>query len=90
MGENAVSELEVAVLRSIESLGKSDCRSIEICRRVAKFVNLMPKQLRVTYGRPAYYHAVRSYLSNLSQAGYVTNNGDATYTLTSRGESALR
>jgi predicted transcriptional regulator len=51
---------------------------------------LTPRQKRITYGRPAYYHAVRSYLSDLRAKGYLTQDSEGLYVLTSAGIPAVK
>lgn len=63
---------------------------MDICERTSKFVQLTPRQKRITYGRPAYYHAVRSYLSDLRGEGYVTQNTEGLYTLTAAGIGTIK
>ncbi len=80
---------ELAILKSVQDLGGT-ARSVDICKRTSAFIHLNPPALKVTHGRPAYYHAVRSYLSNLQQAGYMTRAGRGLYRLTPRGTAAIK
>jgi hypothetical protein len=84
-----MSEWEVAILKSIKDLG-GEARSIDICERTSKFIQLTARHGEITYGRPRYYHGVRSYLSNLLDDRYVIRKAKGVYSLTPAGMAAIK
>lgn len=63
---------EISILRCIKSLG-GEAKSKQICEELYALPDfrelLTEEHLRITYGRPAYYHQVRRRLTNLRRAG---------------------
>lgn len=78
----------MVILRIIaERGGKATTEQIYEDLEAGKFVQLDESQLKVTRygGRPAYQHEVRSFLSNLAQAGKLTRIVRGRYGLTEKG-----
>ena len=59
---------EEAIYKSIESLG-GEAYLQEIYKSLLDRITLTEWEQRETYGRPAYHHLVRSYISNMCQSG---------------------
>jgi hypothetical protein len=80
-----VDNWEVALMKIIRSLGgRTDTQSIYGELEEGTFITLAKEHLQKTVygGRPAYQHSTRSYLSNLTKAGYLQRESRATYVLT--------
>ena len=78
---------EQAILKAY--LAASGCADNDkIYRTIGDFIPLTSAHERATIygGRPAYHHQVRSYISNLTQAGYLEKRGRGHYCLTDRGK----
>ena len=63
---------EISILKSIKLLG-GEAKPKQICERLYALPDfrqlLTDEHLRITYGRPTYYHQVRRRLTNLRRAG---------------------
>jgi hypothetical protein len=81
---------EIAILKSIRHLGGHGYPD-DVYKTVGLFKELTPQHRRATVygGRPAYYHQVRSHLTNLCQSGDLINNSDAQYSLTPKGAARI-
>ena len=78
---------EIAILKSIKSIG-GEAKNQQIYKELLsfkKFLNLTKRHLRITYGRPAYKHDVRSNIANLKQAGELKWISRGCYSLTEKG-----
>jgi len=71
------------IYQSIESLGGEACLQ-EIYEEIPNRIDLTEKHLRITkWGeRPAYHHAVRSYISNMCQSGLLNRISRGCYKIT--------
>lgn len=78
---------EIAILKSIKSLG-GEAENKQIYKELfnfKSFLKMTKKHLRITYGRPAYRHQVRSHIANLQQAGELIRISRGRYSLTEKG-----
>lgn len=83
---------EVALMKIISFLGgRADTQSIYVELEEGTFITLDEEHLRETEygGRPAYQHSTRSYLSNLTKAGYLQRESRGTYVLTESGAKRI-
>lgn len=83
---------EVALMKIIRFLGgRTDTQSIYGELEEGTFITLTEEHLQKTVygGRPSYQHATRSYLSNLTKAGYLQRESRGTYVLTKFGAKRI-
>ena len=76
---------EVALLKIVRTLGgRARNQSTNGELEEGTFITLTGDHLRATVygGRPAYQHQTRSYLSNLTKAGYLHRESRGIYVLT--------
>jgi len=77
----------MAILRSMKSLG-GDAQSLQICEIFSNYFEeqLTEKHLRITHGRPTYYHHVRKRISILwRKKGELKRISWGRYSLTEKG-----
>jgi len=85
-----MSDWEIAILKSFHQCGgHSNLR--RIYNTVGSFIRLTSDHLRDTRfgGRAAYEHIVRSYVSNLCEAGYLDRTNHGEYSLTIAGKAKI-
>jgi hypothetical protein len=85
-----MSDWEIAILKSFRHWGGHSALN-RINKTVGSFIELTPHHLRATIygGRAAYVHAVRSYVSNLCQDGYLNRARRGEYSLMTAGKAAI-
>ncbi len=78
---------EIAILKSMKSLG-GKAKNQQIYKELLnfkRFLNITERHLRITHGRSAYKHEVRSNIANLKQAGELKWISRGRYSLTEKG-----
>ena len=77
-----MEDWEMIIYQSIEALG-GEADLHDIYEEIGNRKVLTEKHLRTTKwgGRPAYQHLVRSYISNMCQAGLLTKTSRGRYKL---------
>ncbi len=87
-GKTQMRIWEDATLKSyLENGGRTSNR--EVYERIGQFVHLGASHLAPTAygGRPAYEHAVRSYIANLCQEGFLRKVQRGLHELTAKGKA---
>jgi hypothetical protein len=85
-----MSTWEIAILICIRDIG-NEAMLQQIYRTIGKYIELGPEHLKETPygGRPAYQHAVRSYISNLCDSGYLLRLDRGVYSITEKGKKRI-
>jgi hypothetical protein len=71
-------------------LEKKQCCS-KFYRKIGNYIELGPKHLEGTPygGRPAFHHAVRSYISKLCESSYLERLDRGLYSITEKGKKRI-
>lgn len=79
---------ERSIIKCIESFGREADRK-QIYDNTRNFVELTEEHLKITYGRPNYYHQIRKHLSNMLKKEYIIISKDC-YAVTEKGHNHSR
>lgn len=85
-----MSDWHIAILKSYDHHG--GCADYaQIYETIGKFITLTANHMRATVygGRPAYQHELRSFVSDLCEAGDLRRVGRGKYCLTAKGKKRI-